>query len=177
MRRDIPNFPNNPNLFWQCAHWIFWMMLRPAWSVWAPWVLSLPLLQVKRLSLLLMIHVFQSPGHLAGLSSYALKCGRLSVPLAYANPVIGMVSLSILRLLADPRKRRDSLFTNPGGPGVQRKYSRMWALGTGTWRCQIGYNQDMETMRESRFSIFTNYEVTLELGRNKSVSSLLSRPQ
>jgi hypothetical protein len=59
------------------------------------------------------------------LASYALQCGRLSVPLDYANPSIGMASLSIVRMLADPKKqRRGSLFTNFGGPGIP---------GTGDW--------------------------------------------
>jgi len=64
---------------------------------------------------------WKSCGHLG---SHNLECGRLSVPLDYANPSTGTASLSILRLLADPRKRRGSLFANSGGPGVP---------GTGDW--------------------------------------------
>lgn len=41
------------------------------------------------------------------------------MPLDYANPSVGMASLSIMRLLADPETRLGSLFTNPGGPGIQ----------------------------------------------------------
>ncbi|KZP19421.1 hypothetical protein FIBSPDRAFT_1025314, partial [Athelia psychrophila] len=46
------------------------------------------------------------------------ECGRLSVPTDYADPRAGDASLSILRLLADSDKRRGSIFTNPGGPGI-----------------------------------------------------------
>ncbi|KZP14816.1 hypothetical protein FIBSPDRAFT_935588 [Athelia psychrophila] len=52
------------------------------------------------------------------ISGRMFECGRLSVPLDYANPHDGEASLSILRLLADEDKRRGSLFTNPGGPGI-----------------------------------------------------------
>jgi hypothetical protein len=64
------------------------------------------------------------------LASYPLECGRLSVPLDYADPSIGMASLSIMRLLADPDRRLGSLFTNPGGPGVPGTgdYMRMRAV-------------------------------------------------
>jgi hypothetical protein len=64
---------------------------------------------------------WKSCGHLG---SHNLECGRLSVPLDYANPSTGTASLSILRLLADPSRRRGSLFANFGGPGVP---------GTGDW--------------------------------------------
>jgi hypothetical protein len=64
---------------------------------------------------------WKSCGHLG---SHNLECGRLSVPLDYANQSTGTASLSILRLLADPMKRRGSLFVNFGGPGVP---------GTGDW--------------------------------------------
>ena len=73
-------------------------------------------------------HVLSSPSQTASsiswqpcgnLASHQLECGRLSVPLDYANPSVGMASLSIMRLLADPETRLGSLFTNPGGPGIQ----------------------------------------------------------
>lgn len=51
-------------------------------------------------------------------SGHAFECGRLSVPLDYANLSIGEASLSIMRLRTDAKRRRGSLFTNPGGPGV-----------------------------------------------------------
>jgi hypothetical protein len=81
-------------------------------------------------------HAFSAPNTTAilwkpcgNLASHALQCGRLSVPLDYANQSIGMASLSIMRLLANPERRRGSLFTNPGGPGVQGtgEYMRMRA--------------------------------------------------
>ena len=56
-------------------------------------------------------------------SHYQVQCGSLSVPLDYANPSLGIVALSIMKLPATG-KRKGSLFTNPGGPGVE---------GTGQW--------------------------------------------
>lgn len=56
-------------------------------------------------------------------SHYQVECGSLSVPLDYANPSLGMASLSIMKLPAIG-KRKGSLFTNPGGPGLG---------GTGEW--------------------------------------------
>ncbi|KII86940.1 hypothetical protein PLICRDRAFT_274828 [Plicaturopsis crispa FD-325 SS-3] len=50
--------------------------------------------------------------------SHIYECGRLSVPLDYADVNKGSASLSVVRLLAHPEKRKGSLFTNPGGPGV-----------------------------------------------------------
>jgi len=69
---------------------------------------------------------FSSPGtrstiaweQCGNISTHPLECGRLSVPMDYAALSVGEFSLAIMRLLADPDKRRGSLFTNPGGPGV-----------------------------------------------------------
>lgn len=58
------------------------------------------------------------------MSGHTLECGRLAVPLDYGDPTLGRASLSVMRLLAWPDKRRASIFTNPGGPGVS---------GTGGW--------------------------------------------
>ncbi|KAF7972928.1 hypothetical protein HWV62_16588 [Athelia sp. TMB] len=52
------------------------------------------------------------------ISGRVFECARLSVPMDYADPSVGDASLSILRLLADANKRRGSIFTNPGGPGI-----------------------------------------------------------
>ena len=47
------------------------------------------------------------------------QCARLSVPLDYAVPRLGRVSLRLLRLRASgPGTRLGSLLVNPGGPGV-----------------------------------------------------------
>jgi hypothetical protein len=52
--------------------------------------------------------------------NYTVECGRptLRVPLDYFNHSRGNVSLSVVRLRADPKKRRGTIFSNPGGPGV-----------------------------------------------------------
>ena len=46
------------------------------------------------------------------------QCGTLSVPLDYANPATGTVTLALIREQAgDPAHRVGSLIVNPGGPG------------------------------------------------------------
>jgi pimeloyl-ACP methyl ester carboxylesterase len=48
----------------------------------------------------------------------SLECGRLEVPLDYANPDRGTMSLAVVRHLAQkPDERIGSLLVNPGGPG------------------------------------------------------------
>ena len=45
------------------------------------------------------------------------QCGRLQVPLDWADPGGRKISLAVSRLRADPAARRGVLLTNPGGPG------------------------------------------------------------
>jgi pimeloyl-ACP methyl ester carboxylesterase len=45
------------------------------------------------------------------------SCASYRVPLDYAHPAAGSVSLALLRRAADPAHRIGSLFLNPGGPG------------------------------------------------------------
>ncbi|AWI32522.1 alpha/beta hydrolase [Streptomyces tirandamycinicus] len=48
-----------------------------------------------------------------------VQCGRLEVPLDYADPAAGTIRLSLARVrAADPAARLGSLVYNPGGPGV-----------------------------------------------------------
>jgi pimeloyl-ACP methyl ester carboxylesterase len=57
------------------------------------------------------------------------ECGRLQVPLDYADPNGTTISLSVIRLPAtDPAHRIGSLFLNPGGPGGS---GVSWALDVG----------------------------------------------
>ena len=47
------------------------------------------------------------------------QCATAAVPLDYARPRDGTISLALIRLpAADPAHRIGSLFTNPGGPGA-----------------------------------------------------------
>ncbi len=45
------------------------------------------------------------------------SCATYDVPLDYAHPGAGAVSIALLRRAADPGRRIGSLFLNPGGPG------------------------------------------------------------
>jgi pimeloyl-ACP methyl ester carboxylesterase len=46
------------------------------------------------------------------------ECAEFAVPLDYANPGLGEITLALTRLPAgDPSRRIGSLFVNPGGPG------------------------------------------------------------
>jgi len=48
-----------------------------------------------------------------------LQCARVPVPLDWARPIRGTISLAVIRHRAsDPRRRIGSLFLNFGGPGV-----------------------------------------------------------
>lgn len=50
--------------------------------------------------------------------SERLRCAYLRAPLDYENPSRGEVSVAMMRLsVADPAKKRGTLFVNPGGPG------------------------------------------------------------
>ncbi len=50
---------------------------------------------------------------------HQLQCARVRVPLNWAQPGAGTISLAVIRhLTSRPRQRIGSLFFNPGGPGV-----------------------------------------------------------
>jgi pimeloyl-ACP methyl ester carboxylesterase len=55
----------------------------------------------------------------AAFKSNTLQCARLTVPLDYAKPGAGTITLGLLRSKAgQPDKRIGSLVVNPGGPGA-----------------------------------------------------------
>ena len=68
--------------------------------------------------------VSAGPGTIAWSKCYSqfgpFECGTVQVPLDYDQPNGTTISLAVVRLPAtDPTHRIESLFLNPGGPGVQ----------------------------------------------------------
>ena len=64
--------------------------------------------------------------------SGGFQCARLAVPLDYAAPQAGAVSLALIRVRASsPARRIGSLLVNPGGPGVSAvDFLRSFANGS-----------------------------------------------
>ena len=58
------------------------------------------------------------------------ECGRLTVPIDYADPQGGSIELALIKVpAAEPDDRQGSLLVNPGGPGASGvEYARLGSL-------------------------------------------------